>query len=455
VGMPRAPAVLVAALVAASALPAAAQPRCEAPRTLLVVDESSSMVEPLPTGTTKWEAARTAIRDLTSSFESGIDFGLELFPTGPGCALGPVSIPVGSGTSASILGALGDPPPYEGWGTPIAEALDVAGSHPPLLDPTRSRHVILITDGTQWCGAYDPAYRFDPVFAVGDLRRAGIRVHVVGFGAAADALVLNRAAVAAGTELPGCDATLEDPAASGHCYHQADDLSELRDALDAVARSVSEEVCDGFDNDCDGLTDEGFDVDEDGYTICGTVPGEAGSTDPDREDCDDADDAIHPGATEICNGVDDDCDGSVDPGCACLDGETRPCGSDVGACATGMQRCIDGAWDESCEGDTPPSDELCNGIDDDCDTAVDDGAECAPEELCMEGECVPVPVDAGPPPAADAGGPAPDAGVAPPPRAAPSHAGGCACDTSGGAPHAAPLAATLLLLLSVATRRRR
>ncbi len=66
-----------------------------------------------------------------------------------------------------------------------------------------------------------------------------------------------------------------------------------------------EELCDGLDNDGDGLLDEGFDEDGDGVAAC-------------DGDCDDADPAVYPGAPEICNdGVDNDCDGNLD-GCGLL-----------------------------------------------------------------------------------------------------------------------------------------
>ncbi len=82
------------------------------------------------------------------------------------------------------------------------------------------------------------------------------------------------------------------------------------------------EVCDGVDNDCDGSIDEGVptttwyeDLDNDGYgspdvTIdsCGQPPGYL-ETDG---DCDDTDSAVHPGATEVCDEMDNDCDGLVD-----------------------------------------------------------------------------------------------------------------------------------------------
>jgi len=62
------------------------------------------------------------------------------------------------------------------------------------------------------------------------------------------------------------------------------------------------EICDGIDQDCDGVIDNGFDMDLDGYTTC-------------QGDCDDDNPSVNPGASEVPgNGVDDDCDGSIDGG---------------------------------------------------------------------------------------------------------------------------------------------
>jgi len=74
---------------------------------------------------------------------------------------------------------------------------------------------------------------------------------------------------------------------------------------DGVADCVGTERCDGIDNDGDGDVDEGYDADGDGYTQCGSS-----TRDP---DCDDSDASVNPGAPERDgNSVDDDCDGVID-----------------------------------------------------------------------------------------------------------------------------------------------
>ena len=82
-----------------------------------------------------------------------------------------------------------------------------------------------------------------------------------------------------------------------------------------------EEICDGLDNDCDGEVDEGLDrtwyadADADGFgdpnasvEACAQPEGHG----TDASDCDDTDSAIHPGADELCNELDDDCDRAID-----------------------------------------------------------------------------------------------------------------------------------------------
>ncbi|MBW1838696.1 MAG: hypothetical protein JRI49_02080, partial [Deltaproteobacteria bacterium] len=56
----------------------------------------------------------------------------------------------------------------------------------------------------------------------------------------------------------------------------------------------------------------------------------------------------------------------------CEDGDERPCGQ----CGEGVRTCYNGAWGSSCIGDRLPSDEVCDGIDNDCDDEVDENDVC-------------------------------------------------------------------------------
>ena len=177
------------------------------------------------------------------------------------------------------------------------------------------------------------------------------------------------------------------------CYQPsgwvADD-SDCDDDDDTVHPTATE-LCDGQDNDCDGaaLADEGDD-DHDGYVEC-VVDGGGwdGSTISGGEDCDDGDDTVHPTATELCDGQDNDCDGSlpsdevdddVDGWVDCtLDGD----GWD-GTGITGGEDC-----DDANAASWPGATEICDRQDNDCDGLVptaeddddDDGlADC-------EGDC--------------------------------------------------------------------
>lgn len=129
------------------------------------------------------------------------------------------------------------------------------------------------------------------------------------------------------------------------------------------------------DADGDGF---GVDVDEPLLTFCA---GPAGSVENDAGDCDDTDPNIHPNRAgdapeTVCDGVDQDCDEIVDDG---FDLGTE-CFEGLGACRVmGATTCSDNGTATVCSA-TPgtPSDETCNGSDDDCNGMTDDGASiCA------------------------------------------------------------------------------
>ena len=136
------------------------------------------------------------------------------------------------------------------------------------------------------------------------------------------------------------------------------------------------ETCDGLvDDDCDGQNDT-MSADQIGWERCGTGgciqfgPSCRGGTPS----------TCMPKAAlsqEVCNGIDDTCDGTIDEGCHCRVDDERPCYTgpsttrDAGVCHGGKRTCAGPAYSR-CTDEVKPSQELCNGLDDDCNGKVDD-----------------------------------------------------------------------------------
>jgi hypothetical protein len=175
--------------------------------------------------------------------------------------------------------------------------------------------------------------------------------------------------------------------ASGPCTDAAGDVysPDYTLSFDVSASTGCNEDCDdGLDNDLDGAADCAdsdcgsedvcCDLDDDGYFSmeCG------------GPDCDDSDVAVNPAATEVLNGYDDDCDGLIDEGTDAYDDDGDGFSENDGDCDDnnddvfpGADEVCGNALDDDCDGDT-------DGADDDCDEFTDDDGDGYSE---ADGDC--------------------------------------------------------------------
>lgn len=179
------------------------------------------------------------------------------------------------------------------------------------------------------------------------------------------------------------------PDADGDGWRVEDDC----DDQEANTHPGADEICDDRDNDCDGRTDEDaidaprwwFDADADGYgdpmiaVVDSCSPGWRRVANDD--DCDDSRAESFPGAAEVCDRRDNDCDGVIDdepadPYDVYVDADGDGCGAGVA-----LQSCVGPGFVRSscdCDDDNATihegAPELCagDGVDEDCDGLVDD-----------------------------------------------------------------------------------
>ena len=167
------------------------------------------------------------------------------------------------------------------------------------------------------------------------------------------------------------------------------------DDNNAAVNPDAVEICDGIDNNCDGTVDEGFeqvaywiDADGDGFGSTDAFVESCADFQPpgyvlNALDCDDSNAGINPDAAETCNGLDDNCDGMVDNGLATFIYYLDADGDGFGAGFMTVDTCLDSPpegyvtnpmdCDDSNAGINPGMPEVCDGIDNDCSGVADDG----------------------------------------------------------------------------------
>lgn len=193
------------------------------------------------------------------------------------------------------------------------------------------------------------------------------------------------------------DANMLADAQGGDASPGNDDAGEGdagEDASDACPGGRTIELCNAIDDDCDGLVDESItstvyaDTDHDGHGASDGAPQQACAVTLGfalvADDCNDSDAAVHPGAIETCDALDNDCDSNVDEGVsvtAYVDNDNdeygAPSAGTVQVCHVGVNLAL--AAGDCNDNDAtihPGAIEICDALDNNCSNGIDEGVDC-------------------------------------------------------------------------------
>ncbi|MBT9560903.1 MAG: VWA domain-containing protein [Myxococcales bacterium] len=374
------------------------------PSVVFALDRSSSMATNTSAGAPRWSIVQQALAAALDDYDSRVSLGVKLFPSSSADNCGAdVGLDLDFHSSVEAVNTLvasEAPTGQSPLGATLARILS-AYKTPGAVAEKGNKFVIVVTDSLDSCSG-------DPAVLISALRDIGIRTIIVAYDSATIEPGLTALSLAGGLARPRLTA------ADMVYFPAGQTAGELETALRKALDLTVGEACNGIDDDCDGSVDNdapelacnisckdgkgGIQVCSGGnYQSCTTAPSIEVCDELDN-DCDGAKDedfllkgqpcSIGTGAcyspgtfvctgnftgqqidcdappifgsAEVCNAIDDDCDGDTD------ENVTQPCST---VCGVGVDTCTLGVF--TCDA-PPPTAEVCNGLDDDCNGVTDD-----------------------------------------------------------------------------------